>query len=110
MASLIPSTRAASVIYDESIRLLAQGSLRPVRLIGTGIYHLTGEYGRQLHFDDLLPESAEAQEREVRNNLAEMRNRYGLNFAENLEKVFHGVTLYRTIVYMRKKRKEMNPS
>ena len=106
---LIPSTRAASVIYGESVRLLEQVPSRPIRLIGTGIYHLTGDYGRQIHFDDLLPESAKAQEREVRNKLEEMQNRYGLHFTDNLEKIFHGETLYRTIEYMRKKRKEISP-
>ena len=31
-----------------------------------------------------------------------LQNRYHLDFAGNLDKIFHGVTLYKTIEYMRK--------
>ena len=37
--------------------------------------------------------------------LLDLGRRYGLDFAGNLDKIFHGETLYRTIEYMRKHRR-----
>ena len=53
---LIPSTRSAADIYEEAASLLDRIARKPVRLIGTGIYHLTDESVRQLRFDDYLPD------------------------------------------------------
>lgn len=101
---LIPSSRSAATIYEEAIRLLEQVQQKAVRLVGVGIYHLVGEYGRQLRFDDFMPEVKEQQEEKTRVALDKLGKRYGLDFAENLDKIFHGETLYRTIEYMRKHR------
>ncbi len=101
---LIPSSRSAMTIYEESVRLLEQVPHRSVRLVGVGIYHLTGEYGRQLRFDDFMPEIRKQREEKTVNALEALSRRYGLDFVGNLDKVFHGETLYRTIEYMRKHR------
>lgn len=101
---LIPSTRSAVTIYEEAEKLLDQVPRKAVRLVGVGIYHLTGEYGRQLRFDDFMPEVQEKQEEKARIALETLGRQYGLDFAGNLEKIFHGETLYRTIEYMRKHR------
>ena len=102
---LIPSSRSAAVIYSEAVKLLEQVPQKPVRLIGAGIYHLTGEYGRQLRIDDLLPETREREHSRLGAALNGMEQRYGLDFAGNLDKIFQGETLYRTIEYMRKHRR-----
>ena len=99
---LIPSTRSASVIYEEAVRLLGQVQQKPVRLVGVGIYHLTGEYGRQIRIDDLLPEIQEQEQWKLDLALQEAGQRCGLDFAGNLDKIFRGETLYKTIEYMRK--------
>lgn len=101
---LIPSSRSSAIIYEEAIRLLEQVQQKAVRLVGVGIYHLVGEYGRQLRFDDFMPEVKEQQEEKTRAALEKLNQRYGLDFAGNLDKIFHGETLYRTIEYMRKHR------
>ena len=101
---LIPSSRSAATIYEEAARLLEQVPQKAVRLVGTGIYHLIGDNGRQLRFDDFMPEVKEQQEAKIREALERMGRRYGLDFAGNLDKIFHGETLYRTIEYMRKHR------
>lgn len=101
---LIPSSRSSAIIYEEAIRLLEQVQQKAVRLVGVGIYHLVGEYGRQLRFDDFMPEVKEQQEEKTRAALEKLKQRYGLDFAGNLDKIFHGETLYRTIEYMRKHR------
>lgn len=102
---LIPSTRSAAVIYSEAVKLLEQVPQKPVRLVGAGIYHLAGEYGRQLRIDDLLPEAREWEHSRLAAALNGMGQRYGLDFAGNLDKIFQGETLYRTIEYMRKHRR-----
>ncbi|MBQ9009503.1 MAG: DNA polymerase IV [Clostridia bacterium] len=101
---LTRSTRSASVIYREAIALLSQVRQQPVRLIGTGIYHLSGENGRQLSFDDFLSDVSEIEKQWTEAELKRLGDRYGLNFADNLDKIFHGETLYRTVEYMRKHR------
>ncbi len=101
-SKLIPSTRSAAAIYREALSLFHQVPRRPVRLIGVGIYHLTGEYGRQLRFEDLMPEAKKHQEEDVMDQLKALHDRYGLDFAGNLDKIFRGETLYRTVEYMRK--------
>ncbi len=101
---LIPSTRSAVTIYEEAIRLLSQVPQRPVRLVGVGVYHLTGEYGRQLRIDDLMPEFQEQKQEKLIRELKFLGERYGLDFIGKLDKVFHGETLYKTIEYMRRHR------
>jgi len=101
---LIPSSRSAAVVCEEARRLLEQVQHKPVRLVGVGVYHLTGENGRQLRFDDFMPEVKEQQAENIRTELERLRQRYGLDFAGNLDKIFQGETLYRTIEYMRKHR------
>ena len=80
-SKIIPSTRSAVTIYEEAARLL-----------------------EQLRFDDFIPEVKEQQEEKTRYALETLGRRYGLDFAGNLDKIFHGETLYRTIEYMRKHR------
>ena len=101
---LIPASRSAAVIHEEAVRLLEQAPHRPVRLAGVGIYHLVGEYGRQLRIDDFMPEVQEQQTEQIQAALERLGRRYGLDFAGNLDKIFHGETLYRTIEYMRRHR------
>ena len=99
---LFPSTRSAAAIFLEASRLLEQVPHRSVRLIGVGIHHLTGEYGRQIRFDDILPDTVEKQEQIIASALDALNRKYGLDFAGNLERIFGGNTLYKTIEYMRK--------
>ncbi len=75
--------------------------LRRVRLIGVSIYNLSNRVSRQLS----LFEEAEAEKDErqgFEELFAYMQRRYGLDFYNNLDKIFTGETLYRTIEYMRK--------
>lgn len=102
---LIPSTRSAAVIYGEAVKLLSQVQQKPVRLVGAGIYHLTGEYGRQIRIDELLPEMQEQERSRLDSALSSLGQRYSLDFAGNLDRIFQGETLYRTIEYMRKHRR-----
>ena len=98
----LPSTRSAAVIWQETVKLLERVPDRPVRLIGAGIHNLVGENGRQLRFDDLLPELAQQQESAVTAGLEQLSARYGLDFAGNMERIVKGDTLYKTVEYMRR--------
>ena len=74
---------------------------RRVRLVGVSIYNLSSHKNRQL---SLFAEAeTEKDEREGFEELfAYMERRYGLDFYNNLDKIFAGETLYRTIEYMRR--------
>ena len=97
---LIPSTRSAADIYEEAASLLDRIARKPVRLIGTGIYHLTDESVRQLRFDDYLPDIKKESAGEA--GLKRLQQRYGLDFSGHLDQIFHGDTLYKTVEYMRR--------
>ena len=100
----IESTRSAFRIYKESCKLLNKVEHRTIRLIGVGIHNLSSiEKSKQLFFDDLLSDGREPQE-DSNSLLKELGDRYGLNFIANLDKIFSGETLYKTIEYMRKQK------
>lgn len=88
-------------IYHESLRMLEQVEKRPVRLVGVGIYNLSEADERQISFED-FDEAARERDLELQKHLGELQERYRLDFAGNLEKIYHGETLYRTVEYMRK--------
>ena len=90
--------------FSEAVQLLAQVQLQPVRLIGTGLYHLTDDHVRQICIEDLMPDTAKKREEEISNELEKLHTRYGLDFAGNLDRLFQGETLYKTVEYMRKKK------
>ncbi|MBQ6364964.1 MAG: DNA polymerase IV [Oscillospiraceae bacterium] len=101
---VVPACDSAVVIYQESGKMLEQVEKRPVRLIGVSLYNLSGEEGRQLTFDDLDEEKALAREAEQERLLAELGERYHLDFAGHLEQLYHAQTLHKTVEYMRKHR------
>lgn len=101
---LTPPCDSAVEIYEEAARLLDLVEFRPVRLIGAGIYHLSGEEGRQLRLEDLLEEeSAEREEKRIA-LLDSLRQKYHLDFAGHLEDLYKNETLHRTVEWMRKHR------
>ncbi len=89
-------------IYNEAVRLFSTVTQRPIRLVGVGIYNLTRGFARQLSFEDIDREMTSDMDSQMKEKLESMQRRYGLDFAGNLEKIFHGETLYRTAEYMRK--------
>ena len=96
---IVPPCDSAMTIYRESVRMLEQIEKRPVRLIGTSIYNLSDDRVRQLSFDDFLTGD---ESRDRQKLLDKLGNKYHLDFAGNLEKIYHGETLHRTVEYMRK--------
>ncbi|MBR2533066.1 MAG: DNA polymerase IV [Lachnospiraceae bacterium] len=101
----VVSADSAADIYRNAVTMLAEVERRPVRLIGTGIYNLSGEEDRQLGFDDVFAESARAKETELMRLLDGLNERYGLDFAGHLEQIYQMDTLHKTIEYMRKHRR-----
>ena len=95
----VPACDSAITIYRESVKMLDQIEKRPVRLIGTSIYNLSADSVRQLSFDDYLSDGNEAEKRRLLDGL---QDKYHLDFAGNVEKIYHGETLHRTAEYMRK--------
>ena len=96
---IVPACDSALTIYRESVRMLEQIEKRPVRLIGTSLYNMSADGIRQLSFDDYLKSDDGAERQKL---LADLQNKYHLDFASNLEKIWHGEILHRTAEYMRK--------
>lgn len=94
---------SAVKIYREALRLLDSVDQASVRLVGVSIYNLSEEKTRQISLFDFYADAAETDSFTIDILLEQLGQRYGLDFAGNLDKVFHGETLYRTIDYMRKK-------
>ena len=80
--------------------MLEQVERQPVRLIGVGVYNLSGEEGRQLTIEELLPFGD--GEQQLKDRLDFLRRSYRLDFAGHLEQLYHMETLHKTVEYMRK--------
>ena len=104
-SKILPEADHAITIYREAVRLLAHVQHDPVRLVGVGIYNLTGEEYEQLVLEGFEPEQAENPENELETELRRLQSIYLLDFAGHLEQIYRGETLYRTIEYMRKKKR-----
>ena len=103
----IESSRSADKIYEQALLLLDRVPHKTIRLIGVGIHSLSSrEDDKQLSFADLLSEQDENKILDAR--LDAMNKSYGLDFKNNLDKIFSGETLYKTIEYMRKKNKSVS--
>ena len=100
---LIAQTDSPVVIWRETANMLAQVEHRPVRLIGAGLYNLSGSpEERQLSFDDQFSDQPDHDEKARKELLNRLQARYGLDFAANLEKIYHYEVLHKTVEYMRK--------
>ncbi len=99
----IDATRSAGEIYKCSSELLEQIKPGPVRLIGVGIHRLTREQNRQLRLEDLFADEKSGQDI-INDALISLQQRYGLDFAGNLNRIFTGEIFARTMEYMRKHR------
>lgn len=89
-------------IFREAEDLLDNIKREPIRLIGVGIYNLSQDTERQLTIEDVLMEEG-AKDDENAALLSRLGERYHLDFAGNLEKIFRMDTLHRTVEYMRKR-------
>ena len=98
---ITPYCDSASKIYENAVQLLEGVEKRPVRLVGAGIYNLSGEEDRQLTMEDLMA-GQEGDSKIIKAALDRLKDRYKLDFEGNLEKIYKADTLHRTVEYMRK--------
>jgi DNA polymerase-4/DNA polymerase IV (DinB-like DNA polymerase) len=99
---LTAACESAEAIFREAEALLDRVERRPVRLIGVGIYQLSGEEGRQLYLEEFFRGTSDSPKPERERLLEGLRDRYGLDFAGHLEQIYGGETLHKTVEYMRK--------
>ena len=93
---------SAVMIWREAVRMLDNMDRHPVRLVGVGIYNLSGEEGRQLTLEDYFPDSRQQRNEELKGMLDALQARYRLDFAGHLEQIYQMDTLHKTVEYMRK--------
>ncbi|MBQ9060983.1 MAG: DNA polymerase IV [Firmicutes bacterium] len=97
---------SAISIFREAEQLLDHVEMRPVRLIGAGIYDLSTVEERQISMEELMEEDGgQKPEEDLQQLLETMQDRYGLDFAGHLDQIFQTGILHRTTEYMRKHKK-----
>lgn len=96
------STDSAFSIYREAQFLLDSVEKRPVRLIGVSIYHLSPEKDVQLALENFFEDTGENGDAQQKLLLDRLADRYHLDFAGNLSKIYEADTLHRTVEYMRR--------
>lgn len=101
-SKLVGDCDDAMTIYETACELLREVKHRPVRLIGAGLYNLSGEEGRQLSLYDLMEDAQSQRDAALRSGLDALGARYKLDFAGHLDEIFKGETLHKTVEYMRK--------
>lgn len=103
-SKIILSSDYAFTIYQEAVQMLEQVQKQPVRLIGVSIYNLSKEGTRQLCFEDIFEKTNYTQENKLAKALQNLQQRYHLDFAGHLSKIYQMDTLHKTVEYMRKHR------
>ena len=98
----ISACDSAVTIYQEAVKLLDNVEKRPVRLIGVGIYNLSGEEERQLTIEDFFVDARNQRDSELKKILDALQDRYRLDFAGHLDQIYQMDTLHKTVEYMRK--------
>ena len=96
---LVPYCDTAEKIYRNAAELLDGIERRPVRLVGAGVYNLSGEEDQQLSMEDMIAGNSGDDMEEL---LERLNARYKLDFTGNLDKIYRNDTLHRTVEYMRK--------
>lgn len=104
-SKIVSEADHAVTIYREAVKLMAQVQHEPVRLVGVGIYNLSADEYEQLVLEGFEPEQSQRPEDELEEELQRLGSIYNLDFSGHLEQIYHGETLYKTIEYMRKKRR-----
>lgn len=96
------NTGSAYVIYENALKLLENVPRGSVRLIGTGLYHMCEEDGRQLCFMDVFSQEKDLEESLEKNKWEKMAERYKMDLYNNREKLLKGDGTYTLIEEMRK--------
>ena len=94
------STSDAYTIYENASNLLKNIPKGEVRLVGTGLYHLREEDGRQLSFSDIFSVEKDMVKEKVESKWQEMSMYYNLNFDE-IKDMQNNVKVYDYIERMR---------
>ena len=93
---------SAVTIWEEAAKLLDQVEQEPVRLVGTGVYNLEKEEGRQLSFEDVFRDTADDPSEKIREKLKELNGKYGLSLSGPYAEMFRHETMHQTAEKMRK--------
>ena len=94
------STNDAYTIYENASKLLKNVSKGEVRLVGTGLYHLREEEGRQLSFDDIFSTQKDMIKEKIQSRWQEMSMYYKIDFDE-IKDMQNSIKVYDYIERMR---------
>ena len=100
-SKIVKSCDYAIEIQKEAINLLKQIEFNSIRLIGVGIYNLSTRNIKQLSLDDINYDNNSIED-ETKIEFDRLKNKYNLDFENNISKLYKMETLFKTIEYMRK--------
>ena len=89
-------------IFDTAKILLEKIEKKSVRLIGVSIYNLFSQSIRQISFDDIINEETNYREKNLKNELYKLQQKYDYNFSNIFTQNENRVPLHELIEYMRK--------
>ena len=88
-------------IQREAVKMLLALKRRSVRLIGVGVFNLSGSKVRQMTLDDIFDIETGYREKELSKALEEMNQRYRFDFAASLPQIYDGESLHKIAERMR---------
>lgn len=91
-------------IRNEAVGLLSSVSKRPIRLIGVGIYNLMSKGVRQMTLDEIIDNENGEREKKLAAAIADLSERYELDFESRLPQIYGNDYLHRLVNYMQKHR------
>ncbi len=99
-----PSCDSAMSIHREAVGMLMALNRRPIRLIGVGVYNLSGSSMRQLTLDDLFDLETGKGGKAVRDELRRLSSIYKYDFEANIQEILNKEVLHKVTEHMRVQR------
>ena len=94
------NTNDAYTIYENASKLLKNVPKAEIRLVGTGIYHLREEDGRQLSFFDVFSKESDIVKEKAEAKWQEMKAYYKIDF-DKIKDISNRMNIYEYIERMR---------
>lgn len=102
----VPSSDNPYVIYREAVSMLQSVPKRGVRLIGVGTFTTQEKGSRQTTLDEVSGNAASERKRYMENALADLSERYGLDFEARLHQIMKLDKLHGIVETMRSQLKD----
>ncbi len=91
----------AIAIRDAAVEMLSSLKMRPIRLIGVGIFNLTGNSQKQMTLDEMFGNDNNIRASDLSLELDDMKRRYEYDFKSSIRLNYRDHSLHQVIEHMR---------